>query len=383
MKALPAAPRAFTSLVALVACGGAAPPPTPPTSDVQLEAPSAEPRPDADLLERGWGRGPRPWSPCAPSDVFVFCVRPIKPRVGADDAVERLDLGGGDARWFEPDTFGPNDDGSLRLLADGGDVYAVTSRQITTLPRDASRPTTLQTFGPLARGAWIAQQQIVDGFLWELLSVGTIDEPRQLVRATKLGESSPRVSLDLRGLAPAGRTFFVGPEARAWVGVGPPRSLVMWRGAKIGQPEPADLQGLELSDAGAPRNLVHVAFRGREVIVLEQTADGYRVRIVGPDGGEPRLVFETQDDERELPTHEEIPNVVADATHLYFLDPDWARSNGVRVVRLPLDGAPGLATPEPLGVIGEPGLLWLQRGVLHVMGTVSGDILRLHRSASR
>ncbi len=378
-----------TLFIVLGACSAT---PEPVRSHVSIAVSAratTEPLPDVTVLSRGRGETTE-FSPCAAAGRFVFCRRSGQwfGRSGAEDVVVRLDVEGTPPRVFDQNELTwDSPEQPPRLVSDGADAYWVTKTRIEKLPQGDEAPVVVHRFADREGLQTPDGVAIHAGEIWEQFigRVGGVETTTIL--GTDLGGERFNRLVEL-GLSPRRRNFFVGAGVRAWVLADEPALAVMrdlstqgeGRADSVTGTLPVNLGQEERGEYDAPNVLV--AFSGSDLYFVAPFGEGYAVSIAGRDR-QARTLYSAEDVAEELPTHETITNIVLDETYLYYLDPDWQNeeNHGVRLLRLRRDPqAP--AKPTTLGVVQEGGTMWLYKGKVHMIGAITGDIVRFNGSAS-
>jgi hypothetical protein len=144
------------------------------------------------------------------------------------------------------------------------------------------------------------------------------EEVVSVITGTRFGESKPFSATTLTGPTLEGASFFAGPGVRATVAGRPPK-LVVWRGDATSEslggdaspPQMLPLPSLSRAKDTHPLHLpkearVLVTFDQRETFALVPRETGYAVLAFAAGSTEPRLLYRTEDDPAQLPTHERL-----------------------------------------------------------------------------
>jgi hypothetical protein len=268
-------------------------------------------------------------------------------------------------------------------LSDGAAVYVATLDALIRLPQGKEAPKIVHTLDPKRRGT-IA---LAPGQVWQQTVECGDEACVSLITGTRFGESKPFLAAAMNGSTLSRDNFFVGPGVRAMV-AGRPAQLVVWRGdAPPGESSGnTPLQQLVPLPPHPPAKRPHpvylpdearvlVNFDEKETFVLAPRETGYAVLAIAADAAKPRLLYEAQDDAKQLPTHEALRSLVQDEQHLYYMDPNWTADlkGGVDILQLSKKGGP----PKVLGSIREGGDLWVDGDHLYIVGGFTGAIHRI------
>jgi hypothetical protein len=379
----------LSSLVLAACAAGDGRLPSPQSTLPTSATPPTEAPPDVTVLSRGRGESLE-WSPCAAVRQFLFCQRSGHWYGREEEVVVRMDVESGAARVFDQNELRWEDAmWSPRLVSDGAAAYWLTKTQIEQLPLGDESPKVVHRFKVTSESRQPDGVAITNGELWQQF----IEEERDgglamtLIVGSRLGADTVLGAVVADGASPSRRNFFVAPGVRVWAPVSEPH-VAIWRGEPEAPSVSADeaVERFRIDPSSVVEYLHHpskvlAAADGDEVFIISGEQSGYAIHATKGDASTVRTLYRTKDALAELPTHETAENMLVDDAYLYFLDPSWTEEPpGVHLLRLERASKAGSAKPESLGLVQEAGMLWMHAGTVHMVGAVTGDVVRFNRS---